>query len=225
MDRTGKRRNKTALQQELALPVRDDVPLIGVGGALDPSSGLDLVARIVSRLMRNDVQVAVFGEAGGSEPTLARVLQEHARRWPDRLAVRPDSDDAAIHRAIGGSDFVLVPPKQGPGGAMQQRAHRYGALPIGLASASVADSVVDCDAKLSTGNGFLYDAPTDDAALAAVQRAIAAFTQRDALERLRGRALRTDHGWDRPAYLYERLYESIASGVGAASGSGGASAE
>jgi starch synthase len=210
MDRSGKRRNKVALQRELELPQRDDVPLIGVLGALHPSSGLDVLARIVSRLMRNDVQVAVFGDREPCDESLATVLEEHARRWPDRLAVRRSATDPLMHRALGGSDFVLVPPRQPPGGSMQMRAHRYGALPIGPASGSVADTVVDCDSKLTSGNGFLFAASDDDATiLATVQRAIAAFGRRAELEKVRARALRGDHGWDRSAYLYERLYESL----------------
>src|SRR5690606_3489249 len=100
-----------------------------------------------------------------------------------------------------------------PGESLQMRAQRYGALPIGRAKGAVADSVVDCDAKLTTGNGFLH-APADgeagdEALLAAVQRAIAAYAKRPAFEKLRARAMRADLGWERAAYLYERLYESL----------------
>lgn len=209
MDLGGKRRNKAALQRELGLPVRDDVPLIGVLGPLHPSSGLDVLARIVGRVMRNDVQVAIVPDAEPLDASLVTVFEEHSRRWPDRLVLRAEASDTLLHRALAGSDLVLVPPHQAPGGSLQMRAHRYGALPIGIARAAVADSVVDCDAKLGTGTGFLFESAEDEAVLAALQRATAGFSMRGAFEKVRARAMRVDHSWERSAYLYERLYESL----------------
>src|SRR5690606_11398381 len=115
------------------------------------------------------------------DESLVTVLTEHSRRWPDRLVVRTKPNDALLHRALAGSDFVIVPPQSAPGESMQMRAQRYGALPIGRATGAVADTVVDCDAKLTTGNGFSYapaegEAANDEALLAAVQRAVSAYT-------------------------------------------------
>ena len=45
--------------------------------------------------------------------------------------------------------------------------------------------------------------------LAALQRCVSAFAQRSDYERVRARAMRADHGWERAAYLYERLYASL----------------
>ncbi len=208
MDRAGKRRCKVALQSALELPIRDDVALIAVIGEVKARSGLDSLARVVSRLMRNDVQIAIFGEGEGDRKLL-EVLEEHAKRWPDRLAIRDDVDSAQVHRALGGADCVLVPPQQAPGGNLQLRAHRYGALPIGLRADGVADTVVDCDAELTTGNGFLFDEASDEHLLGALQRAIGGFAHHGAFEKARERALRADHGWERSAYLYERLYGGL----------------
>ena len=214
MGLAGKQRSKAGLQRDLELPISDDVALIGVVGALHPSTGLDALARIIGRVMHNDVQVVVIAEGPPEDESLVTVLTEHARRWPDRLAVRTKPSDALLHRALAGSDFAIVPPRSAPGESMQMRAQRYGALPIGRATGAVADTVVDCDAKLTTGNGFLYppaqgEAGNDEALLAAVQRAVSAYTKRPAFERVRARAMRADLGWERAAYLYERLYESL----------------
>ncbi len=209
MDLSGKRRCKAALQKELGFPVRDDVALAVVLGPLTPDAGLDVLARILGRVMRNDVQIAVVGEGGAPDDALATVLLEHAKRWPDRLHVRPTADTVAVHRALSAADVVVVPPSQPPGGATQLRAHRYGALPIGLRAGALADTVVDCDAKLTAGTGFTYDEASDEGVLATIQRAIAAYASRTTFERARARALRSDHGWERAAYLYERLFHQL----------------
>jgi starch synthase len=209
MDLAGKRRSKAGFQRDLGLPIRDDVALIVALGPLAPSSGLDAIARIAARLLRNDLQLAVIAEGGESDASLVSVLGEHAQRWADRLVVRADANTSTVHRALAAADAVLVPPNQPPGGSTQMRAHRYGALAIGPRSGSVTDTVVDCDAKLSTGDGFLFDPGSDDAVLAAIQRAVAGFSKRSTFEKTRARAMRADHSWERCAYLYERLYAAI----------------
>lgn len=209
MDLSGKWRCKASIQEEVDFPIRDDVALIVVLGPLDASSGLDVMPRILGRLMRNDVQVLVIGEGSTNDPALVKVLEEHAKRWPDRLSVNASADTMDVHRSLSAADAVLVPPSQDPGGSTQLRAYRYGALPIGLRAGAVADAVVDCDAKLTTGTGFLFDEASDEVVLAALQRCIGAFARRDDFERVRARAMRADHGWERAAYLYERLYSSM----------------
>jgi starch synthase len=150
----------------------------------------------------------VVGDGPRDEP-LATVLREHQKRWPDRLQVRPEGDAELVHQVLGAADCLLVPPEQPPGGSMQMRAHRYGALPIGLRAGALADTVVDCDAELVTGTGFLFDSTADEEVLAAIQRAVAGFAHRGAFEKARRRALKVDHSWERSAYLYERLYAAI----------------
>ena len=209
MDLSGKRRCKAAMQQALGFPVRDDVPLIAAIGAISPSSGLDVLGRIIAKIMRNDLQLVVVNE-GDADPALVDVLTAQSKRWPDRLHVLGDADTTDVHRAFSAADAVIVPPSQAPGGATQLRAHRYGALPIGLRAGAFADTVVDCDARLVTGTGFTYDEASDDVVLATVQRAIGAFAKRRAFEGVRSRAMRADQGWERAAYLYQRLFDSLA---------------
>ncbi|MGF1466399.1 MAG: glycogen synthase [Sandaracinaceae bacterium] len=208
IDRSGKARCKAALQRELGLPERDDRPLIGALGPVDASTGLDRLARIASRLLRNDLQLAVVQVGEERDPDLVDVLAEHQDRWPDRVQVRDEHDVALVHRLLAGCD-ALVAPRVAPGSNLPMRAHRYGTLPIGPRQGAFADAVVDVDPKLGSGNGFLF-APEDDAELlAALQRAVGAFGRRDAFDRLRARAMRVDHSWERAAYHYDRLYRNL----------------
>ena len=144
MDLNGKRRTKVSLQQELSLPVRDDVPLVVVPGAIAPGAGVDALARVLGRSMRNDLQLAIaHTEPSEPDPALRTVLEEHRVRWPDRLAVVASGEAALAHRLLGAADFVLVGGPREPGSTLQMKAHRYGALPIGLRRAAFADTVVD----------------------------------------------------------------------------------
>lgn len=53
-----KQKNKAALQKELGLPQRPEVPLIGFIGRLDWQKGPELIADAIHRLMDQDIQLA-----------------------------------------------------------------------------------------------------------------------------------------------------------------------
>jgi starch synthase len=204
MDLSGKRRCRTSLQRRLGLPVRDDVPLLATLARPGDAYGFDLFAGAASKILRNDCQVVV-AYSGRADDELREQLVELSERWPDRIQVRDDDDDFS-HVLLAAADLVLVPSRRETPGATQMIAHRYGALPIVRRAGSLADTVVDTDAQLSTGSGFVFDEPTPESLLGAVRRGFAAFRNADAFESLRRRTMRIDHSWDRSARLYERLY-------------------
>ncbi|MDQ3037666.1 MAG: glycogen synthase [Myxococcota bacterium] len=205
----GKQRCKSAMQKEIGLPVRSDVPLISTLGIVSEASGEGMLADIGAKLLRNDVQLVVIAEPG-SDPAIVSRFVQLAARWSDRIAVRHDADQGMVHRVIGASDLVLVPSPHDPSGARAMQAHRYGALPIARRAGGIADAVVDCDAKLVSGTGFLWDEASGEAMLGAMQRAISAFAQAPQFRAMQHRVMTIDHSWDRSARLYDRLYRSAA---------------
>lgn len=60
-DLAGKAECKAALQRELGLPVRPEVPLIGFIGRLDYQKGPDIVQEGVPELMTDDLQLVMLG--------------------------------------------------------------------------------------------------------------------------------------------------------------------
>jgi starch synthase len=88
---------------------------------------------------------------------------------------------------------------------VQMYAQRYGAVPVARATGGLIDTIVDCDAKLETGTGFLFDEATPEALLGAIERALAArmLPRWPVLVR---RVMRLDRGWDRPSRRYEQVY-------------------
>ena len=213
----GKMRCKAALQQELGLPVKADVPLAVVIGRSGPRSGLDRLAEIVPTLARNDVQLAVIVDDAGSTATSR--IAELAGRFGDRIALRlgaGTTDDVALaHRALGAGDLAIVAALEDPRTTLQMEAHRYATLPVGRRIGLMADTVVDCDAQLRSGDGFTFEEATSEALLGGIQRAIAGFALGAPFRAAQLRAIGADHGWERPARLHERVYRQA--GAGAAS--------
>jgi len=205
-DPANKTRCRGALQRELGLALDASAPIVASVGRLVHQKGTDLVAAAIPRLLRaTDAQIVV---AGDGETALVAALESAAAQSHGRAVFARAASEALVHRIFAGADIVLVPSRFEPCGLVQLYAQRYGALPVARATGGLVDTIVDCDAKLETGTGFLFDEPTVDALFGATERAIAArvHPRWPALVR---RVMRLDRGWERPARRYEHVYRSL----------------
>ena len=194
---TGKDQCKSALQYELGLPARPDTPLFVALGATPSTDDL----QALEALLRNDVQVAV-GIKGNVVPELSSLTAQ----YDDMLKTIDIAENDALHRALSASDFLWVLADCPAESLVHLQGLRYGALPVVQASGCAAEVIVDCDAGLATGCGFLFASRAEQ--LSALQRAVSAYAKADAFEALRVRAMRTDVSWDRAARHMEYIYRS-----------------
>jgi len=205
-DASNKVRCKGALRKELGFPLEPDVPIIASVGRVVAQKGTDLVADLVGRIMRgSDAQMVI---AGAGDEHIAAKLKTAADKTHGRAVYVGAASEALVHRIFAAADFVLVPSRFEPCGLVQLYAQRYGALPVARATGGLVDTIVDCDAKLETGTGFLFDEATTDALYAATQRALSAYTH-PRWGALRRRVMRLDRGWERAARQYEQAYKSL----------------
>ena len=166
------------------------------------------MSSVLPRLPVRPWEVALV-VAGAGDAVIARKIRAAADERPEVLALLDDYDDELVRRLHAAADIALVPSRHSPGAFAVKLAQRYGALPVAHATGGLVDAVVDCDAELETGTGFLYDKPTAPALVGGVQRAIAA-TASPRWGALRRRVMRLDLGWDRPARRYVHVYRSLA---------------
>jgi starch synthase len=205
-DPTNKARCKGALQREIGLSLDGDAPLVAFIGRLAAQKGMDLLLSALPKLQRGtDAQVVI---AGDGDPAIVSAIEAAASKGSGRVVFARAASEPLAHRIFAAADFVCVPSRFEPCGLVQLYAQRYGALPVAHATGGLVDTIVDCDAKLETGTGFLFDEPTPAALLGALERAIAARTlpRWPALVR---RVMRLDRGWEGPARRYEKLYRGL----------------
>ena len=195
---------KNALLSELPLDMTPARPLVAFHGRLVERKGIDLLLQSLTRLFRSDVAVVVAGHA---EQEVAANLAAAQEKFAGRFAFVSAPSDPLVHRIVAAADMVVVPSKFEPCGVAQLQGQRYGAVPIAHATGSLLDTIVDCDASLTTGTGFLFDEPTADGLISALQRALAVFPT-PAWGRLRSRVMRLESSWDRPAHQYAQLYRA-----------------
>ncbi len=209
-DASNKGRCRGALRKELGLPFDVDAPLVLHVGPLDERHGSDLVARILARILRgSDAQVVVAGNAN-ADAELVAAFEGAVTRGHGRAAFVRAPSDALVHRLFAAADVVLLPHRGETNDSAHLRAQRYGALPVAFRSGSLADAIVDVDATLETGTGFLFDEADEASFYGAVSRAIAAWAS-PGWSSLRRRIMKLDRSWERTARQYEQAYKAIAS--------------
>jgi len=205
-DLAGKHDCKRALQQRFGLPVRADVPLLGMVCRLVDQKGLDLLRDAMPQLMAADLQLAVLGVG---EPVYHGFLRRTAEQYPERLGVCLEYDDGLAHLVEAGSDMFLMPSRFEPCGLNQLYSLRYGTVPVVRAVGGLADTVVDqgeSSAPSAGATGFTFADYTGDALLLAVRRAVTAYGHRDAWLALMRNGMRQDWSWKRSASEYAQVY-------------------
>jgi starch synthase len=202
-DASGKGRCKSAVLSELSLELELDRPLVFALAASSAEAKLLLAA--LPALLKNDIAIVA-----SVPPSEAAELDRVASDYPSDLTRLKESSDAARRRALSAADFTLCLDAGALTPAVAQAAQRYGAVPIALAQGAVVDAVVDCDAELETGSGFLFDAADSTSLTGAATRAFAAYGS-PGHARLRRRVMRLDVSWERVARRYAQLYRRAAS--------------
>ena len=205
-DTANKARCRGALQKELGLPFDAAVPIIVSIGRIVPQKGSDLLAAALPKLLRSTE--AQFAIAGDGDDELVGQIAAAVQKSHGRAVFVRAASEAVVHRMLGGADFALIPSRFEPCGLVQMYAQRYGALPVARATGGLVDTIVDCDAKLETGSGFLFDEDRVDALVGATERAIGARSTAGWPALVR-RVMRLDRGWERPARQYEQLFRAL----------------
>ena len=201
----GKHACKEALQRELGLPVRPDLPLVAMVGRLADQKGVDLVLAVLPELLRRELQLVLLGSGRKDwEQAFAAASRAH----PDRLAARIGFDEGLAHRIEAGADLFLMPSRFEPCGLNQLYSLRYGTVPVVRKVGGLADTVEDFDGW-KKGTGFTFSDYDPRALLGALRRAKELFRDKRAWNAMLKRGMAQDHSWGRSAARYEALYDQL----------------
>ncbi len=191
--------NKLALQAELGLPQRADVPLVGAVMRLVEQKGVDILIPALRHLLSHaEMQFVLLG---AGQYHYERDAWWLGHDFPDKAAVRLVFDEPLAERIYAGSDLFLMPSLFEPCGIGQMIAMRYGALPVVREVGGLADTV-------TPDVGFLFRPYEAGALQEAVSRALDVYFNRPAEWRERQwRAMQRDFSWQASAGQYAQLYE------------------
>ena len=199
---------KQSLQRALGLPVRDEVPLLGIVSRLTAQKGFDLIAKIFGQLMARDLQIAILGSG---EERYEGFFRRVAKRFPKIVGVRLGFDEALAHQIEAGADIFLMPSLYEPCGLNQMFSLKYGTIPVVRAVGGLKDTVENFDLAQGTGTGFVFGPYEPQALMAAIKRALQVYGDKKAWTGLCRRAMSMDFSWERSADAYSSLYQQLRS--------------
>ena len=197
--------NKKMLQNEMGLPEKPQVPVIGMVTRLVKHKGLDLVKRVFEELLRADLQFVILGSGEWEFETF---FHEMAQKYPDKVGLKLGFNPQLAHRIYAGADIFLMPSQSEPCGLAQMVALRYGTIPIVRETGGLNDTI--SDSGDGEGNGFTFKNYNAHEMEDAVWRALAGFSDKDGWNILRKRAMNCDNSWGTSANAYIKLYKEIA---------------
>ena len=221
VDLGGKLECKRALQKELGLPVRDDVPLMGFIGRLDWQKGPDLLQAALHDMMREDVQVVMLGSG---LPELEDFMRWAEQTYKDKFRGWVGFSVPMAHRITAGCDILLMPSRFEPCGLNQLYAMRYGTLPIAHATGGLKDTITahnsfgdvekvlsgtaDLQAGEGVGTGWLFNDMNSDALMWAIRSACDVYRNNPKMWRaMQTQAMTQDLSWDAAGLKWEQIFE------------------
>ncbi|KAG0566283.1 hypothetical protein KC19_7G052100 [Ceratodon purpureus] len=208
-DLAGKVECKAALQRELGLPVRPDVPLIGFIGRLDYQKGPDMVQEGLAELMTDDVQMVMLGSGDTEMEKWMKWAENH---YTDKFRGWVGFSVPVAHRITAGCDILLMPSRFEPCGLNQLYAMRYGTIPVAHATGGLRDTIdnynPDANNGQGSGTGWTFSPLSKAAMMGCLWGAIFAFrNDKEGWARMQMRGMEKDMSWTRSALQYEQVFE------------------
>ena len=204
----GKAAVKAALQEEVGLPVKPDVPLMVMVTRLAGHKGLDLLCYIARRLMwEEDAQLLILGTG---EAQYENFFKDLANQFPEQVAAKITFNLGLAARIYAGGDIYLMPSKSEPCGLSQMNAMRYGTVPVVHATGGLKDTVPPADENGEGGLGFTFQSYNADDFMASLKRALDLYNNnREGFRALQKKEMETDFSWNVPAGRYMELFQRM----------------
>lgn len=128
-------------------------------------------------------------------------------RYPQRIAVKLNSENQFEHLLFAGCDLFLVPFFQGSGYFKHRLALKYGALPFAAQNAGLADVIRNYDFETGKGEGFIAENNSPQALGKAIKQILTLFNDKRRLEKLQRKNMNSDFSWQKTALEYIPLYK------------------
>jgi starch synthase len=201
--------NKTALQEKLALPVNQKIPLFGLISRLVEQKGIDLVLACLPEMLALPLQFVLLGSG---DKAFEQQLLDLAANYPDKMAVIIGYDESLAHLIEASVDVFLMPSRFEPCGLNQLYSQRYGSVPIVRNTGGLADTVIDAlpeSLSNKTATGLVFNEATGGTLMEAIKRALLLYSLPKIWKQLQINGMQKDYSWNISAKQYMTLYEQL----------------
>lgn len=206
-DLSGKALDKADLQKRAGLPVRPDVPLIGIVSRLTDQKGFGLVVSEMNNLLQHDLQMVVLGTG---YPAYEHDFWWFGQNFRDKVSANITFHLELAQQIYAGSDLFLMPSAFEPCGLSQMMAMRYGTLPIVSEVGGLRDTVRPYNVVTGEGTGFSFREFSGYWMVKTIERALDVYSSDpDAWKRIQHNAMTCDFSWDTASLAYIDLYRQM----------------
>ncbi|MCK9572758.1 MAG: glycogen synthase [Candidatus Omnitrophica bacterium] len=199
---TDKTYDKEDLQKLSGLPVKADIPLIGMVSRIAEHKGFDILTLGLDEICAQKVQLVILGTG---DLKYHRALEIAAAKYPKKISLTLDFNDVLAHKIYAGADIFLMPSAYEPCGLGQLIALRYGTIPLVFKTGGLADTI-------NPSNGFVFSQYNKGALVSTIKKALAVFSSRKQSAALIQKAMRCNFSWEASAKKYSQLYVKAKAG-------------
>lgn len=205
---TGKDENKKLLLKKFNLPIKPNVPLIGIISRFAVQKGFDIILSSMEYLLSLNAQWVVLGTGETEyEEEFSKLAKDH----PDKLSLFVGYNNELSHLIEAGADMFLMPSHYEPCGLNQIYSLKYGTVPIVRNTGGLADTVQDWDYSVSkgeeSGTGYSFNDYNGYSLTDAVERAIRDFNNKPTWKKIQSNGMNKDYSWKKSAKKYVELYK------------------
>ena len=201
--KSGKAKNKAALQAEVGLPVEADIPLVVMITRFASQKGIDLVLHILEEFLEERVQVIVLGTGDKEYEDAFRAIE--ARRPNLKALIK--FDRVLSKKMYAGADIFLMPSKSEPCGLAQMIACSYGTIPVVRSVGGLYDSIRTYGEE--GANGFRFDNYNAHELLFTLKDAVKLYGNKKEWNALTAQAKKSSFTWDKSAREYISIYNNL----------------
>lgn len=202
--KSGKAKNKAALQAEVGLPVEADIPLVTMITRFASQKGIDLVLHIMDELLCENVQVIVLGTGEKEYEDAFRAMEW---RHPNNFRALIKFDRVISKKMYAGADIFLMPSKSEPCGLAQMIACSYGTIPVVRSVGGLYDSIRTYGEE--GANGFRFDNYNAHELLFTVKSALELYKNKKEWNALTASAKKSNFTWEKSAQEYISIYNNL----------------
>lgn len=201
--------NKELLQKEAGLKPDRSIPLFGLISRLADQKGVDLLAKIVDKVLNLKTQLILLGTGENKYHIL---FERVAKGHPKSASINLKFDAVLAQKIYAGCDMFLMPSRYEPCGLSQMISFKYGTIPIVRQTGGLKDSVKELDSKTGRGNGFTFAEATPEEFFSAVKKALSVYKDKELWMKLVKSVMALDFSWEHSAKEYIKLYNKIIGG-------------
>ena len=202
-----KKLNKIRLQEQLNLPVDENVFTVGIVSRLTDQKGFDLIATALEELCAGGMQIIILGTGDEKYENLFR---HYAWKYPDKVSANIYFSNDLAHKIYAGCDAFLMPSAFEPCGLSQIISMRYGTLPVVRETGGLKDTVIPYNEFTKEGTGFSFENYSAQDMVYVLKYAMQIYyDDKASWNTIIKNAMETDYSWSVSADKYIKMYEDI----------------